>query len=618
MAVAKKGAFVSILGKIGARLLGWFLLVALIPLVFMGFQGYHFAKKTVQHEVFLHMETVATYKMTRIDQWFRERISDIRLLSANPNIVRNCTALKENQAPPQIQDLQLILTNYKEQSESYNLMCIYDLNASLLVCTDEERHLFDAIGDMGIFKDALESHLPVMSPIFAQKDIGPSMLLANVIRDPSGDPVGMVVALLALSHTLDPIILDTTGLGRTGQAYLVDTTKVMLTPSRFLDHPDPLTHTMDTEGIRQALKGVGGSGVYLGYDGQQVMGAWVFMPDQQWALIVEMDTAEAFAPLVVLRRNTIMVAVIEFIVILLVVVFMSRSISQPIRQLADASLQVSKGDLNTSVVVRLKDELGELADRFNLMVRSMKESQESLQSAYEKLIRTQRALVQSEKLAAVGQTVASVVHEIRNPLSSIKMNLNILESKCEKDPRVAEHFQLAKSQTVRLESMLTDLLNYSKPITLELNSIAVGEMVNRAVEEVEVDIKALDLGIEVHLDDPDRIIRVDEKKMHQVLLNVILNAAQALSPGGIIKINSKDIDYQDMPALQLSIADNGRGISGEHLGKVFEPFFTTKKQGTGLGLPNAKKIIEAHGGDMTIQSQIDQGTKVIIFIMMGA
>ncbi len=606
----------SILGKIGARLLGWFLLVALIPLVFMGFQGYHFAKKAVQHEVFLHMESVATHKMMRIDQWFRERISDIRLLSANPNIVRNCTALIENQTPPQIHDLQLILTHYKEQSESYNLMCIYDLNASLLGSTDEERQLFDDINDLSIFKNALESQLPVMSPIFAHKDIGASMLLANVIRDPSGDPIGMVVALLALSHTLDPIILDTTGLGQTGQAYLVDTAKVMLTPSRFMDHPEPLTHTMDTEAIRKALKGAGGSGVYRGYDGQQVMGAWVFMPDQRWALIVEMDAAEAFAPLVILRRNTIMVAVIVFIVILMVVVFMSRSISRPIRKLADASLQVSKGDLNTSVVVHLRDELGVLADRFNLMVRSMKESQESLQSAYEKLIRTQRALVQSEKLAAVGQTVASVVHEIRNPLSSIKMNLSILESKCEKDTRVSEHFQLAKSQTERLESMLSDLLNYSKPITLELNPITVSEIVNRAVEEV--DIKALDLRIDINLDDPDRIIRVDEKKIHQVLLNVILNAAQALSPSGIIKISSKDIDLEGMPALQLSIVDNGKGVSGEHLDKVFEPFFTTKKQGTGLGLPNAKKIIEAHGGDMTIQSQIDQGTEVIIFIMMGA
>ncbi len=601
-------------GKIGSRLLRWFLIVALIPLIFMGYQGYYFAKQAVTQEVFLHMETVATRQMKQINQWFAERVSDLEVLAAHPFVVRNCVLLSKDEDASLVHELAEILRSYKGSSAAYEGLCIHDMNGRPLAHAERCGLPAPGFGRTEMFKRALLSDGPVKGPIHAHESFGPVMNWAVLIRSPAGEPVAIIAVLLALSNTLNPIILDTTGLGLTGQAYLVDTAKVMLTPSRFMEHPAPLTHKMDTEGIRRALTGVNGAAVYRGFDGQQVMGAWLFSPEQNWALIAEMDAREAFAPLTRLRRNALIVAILVLGVILIVVALISRSISLPIRQLADASLDVSKGNLERAVVVRLHDELGELAERFNQMVHSMKESRDSLQDAYEKLVRTQKQLIQSEKLAAIGEFVASIVHEIRNPLSAVKMNLRILETKCSTDGSVGEHFQLATSQTERLEKMMTSLLDYAKPIALNRKPLRLEELMDGVLRETQAQRKAF--RVEVKLHDSSRMIQVDSEKIHQVLLNVLLNALQASNPGDKIILKTEDTDWDDVPACLISVKDEGHGIAPENMKKLFEPFFTTHKQGTGLGLPNSKKIVEAHGGTMRIRSRVGEGTEVDIIIPM--
>ena len=585
----------NLFGRIGSRLLRWFMLVALIPLIFMGYQGYFFAKQAVEREVFLHMQAIAMSKRRAIEQWFRERQDDLRLLATNPQLVQDVRKFVERGDNTRLDEITHVLEAYQAQSLSYAFLCLHDKDGNPLACTMGESSF--QMADMthsALFQDALRSNAPVMSPIYLQKGLGPGMHVAAVMRDSTGKPLAIVMATLALAHTLNPIILDTTGLGETGQAYLIDTAKVMLTPSRFMHHPDPLTHTMDSEGIQAALSGRRGPSVYEGFEGQQVMGAWEYMPEQQWALIAEMDAAEAFAPLAMLRRNAIIVALITLGAILLVVAWVSRSISLPIRRLAEASLAVSQGDLERRVAVTLQDEVGELASRFNQMVTSLRDSQ--------------RQLVQSERLAAIGELVASVVHEIRNPLSAIKMNLRILEHKCDTSPVIAEHFELAKAQMERLEAMLKELLDYSKPVMLDRHPVLIADLVSYAVRHLpggQGEVK-----IETQFASPQQKISVDAAKIEQVLLNLLLNARQAIPDGGKIIITSANTP----DGVTLSVKDTGQGISAENLKHIFEPFFTTRKQGTGLGLSNAKKIVEAHGGQIVVTSEVNKGTEVLVIL----
>jgi signal transduction histidine kinase len=613
----KRISRVPLFGKIGRRLLRWFTIIALIPLIFMGYQGYYFAKQAVRSEVFLHMETVATRQRMQIDHWFEERVSDLEVLAAHPHVVRNCVLLEKSKDASLAHELIGILRSYQRGSTAYENLCIYGMNAQLIACAAESAITDREFGMTALFREVLESSGPVKSPVYLQEGVGPAMHMGTLIRTPAGNPTAIAIILLALSKTLDPIILDTSGLGSTGQAYLVDTAKVMLTPSRFMEHPEPLTHTMDTEGIRRALKGTSGAAVYAGYDGQQVLGAWVFMPEQQWALIAEMDADEAFAPLARLRRNAIIVALVVLVAIIAVVSLISRSISMPIHQLAEASLDVSRGNLDRTVVIRLRDEIGELAERFNHMVHAMKESRDSLQDAYERLVRTQEQLVQSERLAAIGEFVASIVHEIRNPLSAVKMNLRILETKCEKEGIVAEHFQLAKSQTERLESMLSDLLGYSKPIALARRPVVLGEFVDQIVRHVQTQEEELGIHVGTSVHAPAKILHMDPERMNQVVLNVLLNAVQAVERGGDVRLETADAVEGGQPAVEIAVSDNGHGVSPENLERLFEPFFTTRKDGTGLGLPTSKKIVDAHGGVIRVSSRIGEGTEVKIIIPIG-
>ncbi|HEY3295685.1 MAG TPA: ATP-binding protein [bacterium] len=571
-------------GKIGRRLLGWFLLVALIPLLFMGYQGYYFARRAVEQEVMRHMETVAHSKQLAIEQWFEEREQDMNILAADPLL----TTLPVDSAA-----VVALLKAVHEKSPSY-VWIRADVNRRWFMVPpgddtqDSKQEMTRALPDVEFWI----SHIHLRAPY------GAVVELARFIHDSDGRRIGRLYATVALSNSLNPIILDTTGLGQTGQAYLVDRNKVMLTPSRFMNHPAPLSHTMDTEGIRRALAGASGAGVYKGFEGhsahgsfegQQVLGAWAYLPRQDWALIAEMNADEAFAPLAALRRNAIIVALLTMGAILIVVAWVSRSISLPIQKLADASLDVSRGNFDRTVAVRLNNELGDLAQRFNLMVNSLRESQ--------------RQLVQSARLAAIGELVASVVHEVRNPLSAIKMNLRILESKCATDPIVAEHFALARTQTERLESMLTELLDYSKPVTLNRRPVSAQAVIEDALAHFKSDLPD---GISVTTELPPNLppMNADRERLAQVLLNLLLNARQAVNGGGTITITAEQADH----ALRISVRDNGQGISEENLKHIFEPFFTTRKNGTGLGLPNARKIVESHGGRIQIRSRLNNGT----------
>jgi signal transduction histidine kinase len=592
-----------VFGKIGRRLLGWFLFIALIPVLFMGYQGYYFARQAVQREVFLHMQTVAQSKKQAINQWFGERLRDMRVLAANPALATEGTRHPECAAAGELENAGNMLTAFQNQSVSYRMVCLYDLNQQPLLCTAGDGALHGSVDSEKLIKNALASTAPVMGPIYLNSHIGPAINLAQAVRDSSGQVSTVLVATLALSHTLNPIILDTTGLGLTGQAYLVDQNKVMLSPSRFMNHPGPLTHKMDSEGIRQALRGGTGAGVYEGFEGQDVIGAWVSLPEQQWVLIAEMNASEAFAPLAVLRKDAVLVALLTMGAILIVVAFISRSLSLPIRKLAEASAAVSEGDLDRTVDVTLKDELGELAVRFNRMVHALKESRHQL--------------VQSARLAAIGELVASVVHEVRNPLSAVKMNLRILETKCATDPVVAEHFKLARTQTDRMETMLSDLLDYSKPIELDLTTQTVNQLVDTALQDFEAEAAAARVTVERSVPDGLPPLKVDSARVYQVLLNVLINARQALPQGGTIRISASLVFEPEKHGVRLSIQDSGEGISAENLRHIFEPFFTTRKQGTGLGLSNARKIVEAHGGSLRVESAPGQGTTVHLDLPLG-
>lgn len=584
--------------------------MALIPLVFMGVQGYNSARQAIEQEAYLHMQAVAATKVAQIRMWFEERRRDVWSLTTNPHLLASVEELSRSHSENALTQIASTLEAYRHRSQAYDYFCLYSASGVPLCCTQTGTEMMADFDQSSLFSRASASDEPIVSDIYLHERIGPVVQIAGRFAGADGRTSGLLVATLSLSQTLNPIILDSTGLGRTGEAYVVDSDRWMLTPSRFMNHPAPLTHQMDSEGIRLALEGASGAAVYEGWYGEPVLGAYIYIQDQKWALLAEISADEAFTPLATFRSSMVIVALLTLAAILIIVTIVSRSISNPIRSLAAASKRVSEGDLQQTVTTHLRDELGDLAERFNLMVRSLRESRESERDSFETLVRTREDLLRAEKLAAVGEIAASIVHEVRNPLSSVKMNLQILESRLSSDATLSEHTRLALTQTIRLERLLNELLDFSRPVKLDKTEFLLSDIVSEVVENIRSSDEFLNKSLAFRPTAEDYHIHADRDKIHQVLLNLLLNAAHATNDQGLTEILAEREFIESRRMIRISVHDNGCGIPESKLGKVFEPFFTTRKEGTGLGLPNAKKIVEAHGGTVRIQSAAGVGTTI--------
>jgi two-component system, NtrC family, sensor histidine kinase HydH len=166
----------------------------------------------------------------------------------------------------------------------------------------------------------------------------------------------------------------------------------------------------------------------------------------------------------------------------------------------------------------------------------------------------------------------------------------------------------------QLEKMFTDLLNYSKPITLHTVLVRIDELVEQSLTQLEPLIRKMDAAVNLDLDGALPEVLVDPDKMRQVLVNVIKNALEAGDHAGVVRIAASVSGSSGERMVTLMVSDNGEGIAPQDLKRVFHPFFTTKKKGTGLGLSIVKKIMEAHGYVISVSSEEGRGTVVQLFL----
>ncbi len=211
----------------------------------------------------------------------------------------------------------------------------------------------------------------------------------------------------------------------------------------------------------------------------------------------------------------------------------------------------------------------------------------------------------TEGFVAVGRIAASIAHEIRNPLSSIKGFAQYFKSrfKAKKDAAYAD---IMIKEIDRLNRVITELLDYAKPAELNLKKQRLEDIISYSIKLLESDIKGKGINIKEEHEDNLPTVLIDKDQMTQAVLNILLNSIEAVDKNGEIRIGIRQIK----DGLQLSIADNGKGIAKENVEKIFEPFFTTKKSGTGIGLALVKKIIDMHNGKITVESK--EGTRFVI------
>jgi two-component system NtrC family sensor kinase len=295
------------------------------------------------------------------------------------------------------------------------------------------------------------------------------------------------------------------------------------------------------------------------------------------------------------RGQVFLIAGATVLLAILVAIPLAWSISRPLTDLARATRKVSLGDRSVRVSANGRGELGMLAKSFNTMVETLQDTQERL--------------VQKEKLASVGQLAAGVAHEINNPLGTVLLYADILHKETPKDDQQhREDLQMILREATRCKTIVNDLLNFSRQNDVLAQETDLNDLLQSMVEEASR--KDLYRSMELATDfDPDLPpIQADPLQLHQVFLNLMSNAAEAMPGGGRLTLRTRRGPVAGTVTVQVQ--DTGVGISEENMSKLFTPFFTTKPigKGTGLGLAIIYGIVKMHRGQISVQSQEGEGT----------
>jgi signal transduction histidine kinase len=269
---------------------------------------------------------------------------------------------------------------------------------------------------------------------------------------------------------------------------------------------------------------------------------------------------------------------------------------RPLRRLAESAKQLARGDYKSRATASSHDEVGTLAREFNAMAQALEEREQQL--------------IRSERLAAVGKIAAQITHEVRNPLSSIGLNAELLDEEMSKlaSPEAKEAQSIARAivkEVDRLTEITESYLRFARLPRPRLEREDLGAIVSSLASFMKSELEGR--GVEVALElGALPLIAADEHQLRQAVLNLLRNAAEAMPGGGRLTVNARFLDGER--AVELRIADTGQGIAREHLAKIFDPFFSTKDGGTGLGLALTQQIIVEHGGSIAVESELGRGT----------
>lgn len=288
---------------------------------------------------------------------------------------------------------------------------------------------------------------------------------------------------------------------------------------------------------------------------------------------------------------------------IIVIAFLFRLITKPLKLLSREMDEVKLDGEVSSPPMTGEDEIGILRKSFYRLLQRIKEDEKERE-------KTQRNLILTEKMAAIGKLTSGVAHEINNPLGGLLNCIYHFKRGDLPPDRQKAYCQLMEDGIKRIQKIVTDLLEYAQTPHIERTPTDIRSVVDKSLSFLDYEIRKK--KIEVIKDIPDGlpIMEIDKHQISQVFVNLFLNSIQAMEQGGILRISTRLEDGQ----LIVTISDTGKGISEEILPKVFDPFFTTKgaEKGTGLGLWITQGIIERHGGIIQLSSKEEEGTTVEI------
>lgn len=331
-----------------------------------------------------------------------------------------------------------------------------------------------------------------------------------------------------------------------------------------------------------------------------------------------------------IRRSLLLMGVIIGFTVLAIVLLIRQVITRPIRKLIAGIDDVAKGDLSHVVLAERDDEIGTLANRFTEMTGSLRESRAETQRQSKARLGLEQQLAHTEKLATMGQIAAEIAHEVGTPLNVIAGRARALGKKAGDVEAIEKNSRIIAEQTGRITRIIQRLLDITRRTvgTTEATDVNINDVALTTMELLET--KCSSAGIKSTLDRAEGLpmIRGEADRLQQVLLNLVLNAIQAMPDGGRLEVNTYQVKRR-RPGLEhapkqsyvvAEVADTGVGIPVEKRDKIFEPFYTSKdgEGGTGLGLAVSHGIVKEHDGWIEIDDPVGgSGTIFRVFLPTG-
>lgn len=326
------------------------------------------------------------------------------------------------------------------------------------------------------------------------------------------------------------------------------------------------------------------------------------------------------------RRLLMSYFALDFILLLGLGAFvLSKIVVAPVNRLLSATEKITDGVYGHQLKVTGSLELARLADSFNAMSSTLKQKQHEVASHVAMLEQVNSDLqlareeaVRSEKMASVGLLAAGTAHEIGTPLASVMGYAEILSQELEHNPAQADYLARIMESCGRIDRIVKGLLEYARPKQAVCEEVDLLKLVQQTVELLQH--QGMFKGVQGSLTSAGQISRLmlDPHQLQQVLINLLINASDAMPNGGSLRLVVRQEPGKNMQ--QLEVWDSGAGIAPQNLGKLFDPFFTTKEpgKGTGLGLAISARIIDSLGGKITVQSSLGKGSCFVIHLPVHA
>ena len=402
------------------------------------------------------------------------------------------------------------------------------------------------------------------------------ILMASRLLDDQGRMVGMLVGEIPTSHPSIRAVLERNPVGR-GVTQLIDEGREVIASS---DH--------GREGQRYEYPNPPESAVL----------ATAHAAPSPWTVVIDQNADEALAGISSLTNLLTGFGIVFIVVAMGSLLFILRSFTRPVEVLTEAARRIGDGDLSGGFTLDRNDEIGVLA-------KTLDDMKTKLKSSYD-------LLLQSEKMALMGQIVAGIAHELNNPLTIVIGNIQLMLMR-ERNEKNVESLSRIQDGAERASKIVKNLLTFARQETPERKLVSVNTVIRKSVELRSYELRISNIEVSTELDEELPETMADRHQLQQVFLNLIVNAEHAMIEThgkGLLRITSR----RDNGKILIFFSDDGPGIPNENLHRIFEPFFTTKAvgKGTGLGLSICQGIIIEHGGRIDVESTIGRGTTFVI------